>query len=215
MPHRVSPGDRHQPHRQRRHPHPPGTPIRVGVGTAGDRAVLEVADEGPGLTAEDREHVFDRFYRTDDSRARTTGGSGLGPVIAHNGRGAPVAAPGQGSPFRIELPLPNASEPEADGSGRGTVRVTICDGSRRRCAVQRVARRVEDGLDAQPCRAAGDLASPQILPSGSWIGGGSLLVRSRSRMLVVSRSVATSRVGNRWCLLEEVGSCIGGGASGL
>ncbi|MFI2645163.1 ATP-binding protein [Streptomyces sp. NPDC018610] len=102
---------------------PPGTSIRIGVGTAGDRAVLEVADEGPGLTPAERDRVFDRFYRTDDSRARTTGGSGLGLAIAHalvtahNGRLTLVTAPGQGCTFRIELPLPDASRPEAGGGG--------------------------------------------------------------------------------------------------
>ncbi|MEU6164606.1 HAMP domain-containing sensor histidine kinase [Streptomyces tanashiensis] len=94
---------------------PPGTPIRVGVGTADDQAVLEVADQGPGLTTEERERVFDRFYRTDDSRARTTGGSGLGLAIAHalvtahGGRIVLDTAPGQGCTFRILLPLPDHS----------------------------------------------------------------------------------------------------------
>ncbi|MFC7794121.1 sensor histidine kinase [Streptomyces cinereoruber] len=92
---------------------PPGTPICVGVGTVDDRAVLEVADQGPGLTPEERERVFDRFYRTDDSRTRTTGGSGLGLVLAHalvtahGGRIDLDAEPGQGCTFRITLPLSN------------------------------------------------------------------------------------------------------------
>ncbi|MEU3529299.1 HAMP domain-containing sensor histidine kinase [Streptomyces sp. NPDC038707] len=51
---------------------PPGTPIRIGVGAVGRHAVLEVADQGPGLTATERALVFDRFYRTDDSRTRAT-----------------------------------------------------------------------------------------------------------------------------------------------
>ncbi|MFF7774899.1 ATP-binding protein [Streptomyces tanashiensis] len=94
---------------------PPGTPVRIGVGTVGDRAVLEVADEGPGLTPAERDRVFDRFYRTDESRARTTGGSGLGLAIAqalvtaHDGRLILDTAPGRGCRFRIELPLPDAS----------------------------------------------------------------------------------------------------------
>lgn len=93
---------------------PPGTPIRIGVGTVGGLAVLEVADEGPGLTPAERDRVFDRFYRTDDSRARTTGGSGLGLAIAHalvtahHGRLTLDTAPGQGCTFRIELPPPDA-----------------------------------------------------------------------------------------------------------
>ncbi|MFG3154983.1 ATP-binding protein [Streptomyces sp. NPDC048219] len=90
---------------------PPGTPIRIGVGTVEDRAVLEVADEGPGLTAAERDRVFDRFYRTDDSRARSTGGSGLGLAIAHalvTAHGGLISldtAPGRGCAFRIELRL--------------------------------------------------------------------------------------------------------------
>ncbi|CAM5667365.1 Adaptive-response sensory-kinase SasA [Streptomyces glaucescens] len=94
---------------------PSGTPICLGVGTVDDRAVLEVADQGPGLTPEERERVFDRFYRTDDSRTRTTGGSGLGLAIAHalvtahGGRIVLDTAPGQGCTFRILLPLTDHS----------------------------------------------------------------------------------------------------------
>ncbi|MDN3247556.1 MULTISPECIES: HAMP domain-containing sensor histidine kinase [unclassified Streptomyces] len=89
---------------------PPGTPIRVGVGTVDDRAVLEVADHGPGLAPEERERVFDRFYRSDASRTRTTGGFGLGLAIAHalvtahGGRILLDTAPGRGCTFRIVLP---------------------------------------------------------------------------------------------------------------
>ncbi|MFB6754849.1 ATP-binding protein [Streptomyces sp. NPDC056353] len=92
---------------------PPGTPLRIGVGTEGTDAVLEVADQGPGLTAAERAHVFDRFYRTDDSRTRATGGSGLGLpiaqalVTAHAGRITLDTAPGRGCTFRILLPLPD------------------------------------------------------------------------------------------------------------
>ncbi|MER7702593.1 ATP-binding protein [Kitasatospora sp. NPDC097605] len=91
---------------------PPGTPLRIGVGTVGDHAVLEVADQGPGLTPAERERVFDRFYRTDDSRDRTTGGSGLGLAIARalvaaqGGRITLDTAPGRGCTFHVLLPLP-------------------------------------------------------------------------------------------------------------
>ncbi|MFF8281221.1 sensor histidine kinase [Streptomyces albus] len=93
---------------------PPGTPVRIGVGTTGEHTVLEVEDRGPGLSPQDRDRVFDRFYRTDGSRARTgNGGSGLGLAIAqslvtaHNGRIALDTAPGAGCTFRILLPLPD------------------------------------------------------------------------------------------------------------
>ncbi|MFD5056161.1 sensor histidine kinase [Streptomyces tendae] len=91
---------------------PPGTPVRIGVGTLGDRAVLELSDEGPGMTAEQATHVFDRFYRADTARTRThTGGAGLGLsivhslVTAHHGRVDVRTAPGHGATFRILLPL--------------------------------------------------------------------------------------------------------------
>ena len=84
--------------------------ITVRVGTDGDDAVLEVADEGPGMTPEDAHRVFERFYRTDSSRARASGGTGLGLsivdslVYAHGGRVTVTTAPGQGCCFRVSLP---------------------------------------------------------------------------------------------------------------
>jgi two-component system OmpR family sensor kinase len=84
--------------------------ITVRVGTADDDAVLEVADEGPGMTQEDAQRVFERFYRTDSSRTRASGGSGLGLsivdslVYAHGGRVTVTTAPGQGCCFRVILP---------------------------------------------------------------------------------------------------------------
>ncbi len=90
---------------------PPGTPIRIGVGTVGDHAVLEVADRGPGLTPERRGRIFERFYRADTSRTRATGGAGLGLAIvhslvtAHAGDVHVDSTPGQGTTFRVLLPL--------------------------------------------------------------------------------------------------------------
>ncbi|MCA9920359.1 MAG: HAMP domain-containing protein, partial [Anaerolineales bacterium] len=75
---------------------------------------LKVQDSGPGMSAEDLAHVFDRFYRGDKSRQRHEGGSGLGLAIAksivggHNGRIWAESAPGQGATFIIELPLANS-----------------------------------------------------------------------------------------------------------
>ncbi|MFB7594536.1 sensor histidine kinase [Streptomyces sp. NPDC056160] len=94
---------------------PAGTPVRIGVGTTDADAVLEVADQGPGLTPAERARVFDRFYRADGSRTRATGGgSGLGLAIAHGlvaahgGRVDLHTAPGEGCTFRVLLPLPQA-----------------------------------------------------------------------------------------------------------
>lgn len=90
---------------------PPGTPVRIGVGTAGDDGVLVIADEGPGMPAEEAARVFDRFYRVDGSRSRSgAGGAGLGLAIvrsivtAHGGRVELRTRPGAGAAFRVVLP---------------------------------------------------------------------------------------------------------------
>ncbi|MEV7627507.1 HAMP domain-containing sensor histidine kinase [Actinoplanes sp. NPDC089786] len=90
---------------------PAGTPVRIGVGTMDGRAVLEVADDGPGLTADQATRVFDRFYRADRSRSREGGAnSGLGLAIAqslahaHGGEIELTTAVGKGAVFRISLP---------------------------------------------------------------------------------------------------------------
>ncbi|MFD0256678.1 ATP-binding protein [Kitasatospora indigofera] len=90
---------------------PPGTPVRIGVGTAHGDCLLEVADSGPGLTRDQAERVFDRFYRVDASRSRNDGGgAGLGLAIAtalthaHGGTLTLHSAPGDGAVFRMEIP---------------------------------------------------------------------------------------------------------------
>jgi two-component system OmpR family sensor kinase len=90
---------------------PAGTPVRIGVGTRDGQSVLEVADEGPGMTAEQAARVFDRFYRADESRhGGGVGGAGLGLSIAESlvkaqgGRIELETAPGRGATFRILLP---------------------------------------------------------------------------------------------------------------
>jgi two-component system, OmpR family, sensor kinase len=93
---------------------PPGTAFRVGVGIARAAkpvAVLEVADDGPGLPAGAAERVFERFYRADPARSRVdSGGTGLGLSIvaalvhAHGGTITAESEPGHGAVFRVRLP---------------------------------------------------------------------------------------------------------------
>jgi len=89
---------------------PPAAKVTVRVGTVGDDAVLEVADTGPGLDPDERERVFERFYRTDESRTRASGGSGLGLsivaalVAAHGGTVDVESEKGVGSTFRVRIP---------------------------------------------------------------------------------------------------------------
>ncbi|MGV2920338.1 sensor histidine kinase [Streptomyces alfalfae] len=91
---------------------PAGSSVRIGVGTHSTLAILELSDEGPGMTAEQAARIFDRFYRADTARGRTrTGGAGLGLsiahslVAAHHGRIEVDTSPGQGATFRILLPV--------------------------------------------------------------------------------------------------------------
>jgi two-component system OmpR family sensor kinase len=88
---------------------PAGTPARVRVARDGEAVVLTVDDEGPGLTPEAHERVFERFYRDDGARSRETGGAGLGLAIvdaittAHGGevRALDVV---EGASFEVRIP---------------------------------------------------------------------------------------------------------------
>ncbi|HEY3961218.1 MAG TPA: HAMP domain-containing sensor histidine kinase [Gaiellaceae bacterium] len=86
---------------------PAGTAARVTVRREGATAVIDVSDDGPGMAADDRERVFERFFRADSSRSRTSGGTGLGLAIvaavveAHSGEVCVVG----NSTFRLALPL--------------------------------------------------------------------------------------------------------------
>jgi two-component system OmpR family sensor kinase len=105
---------------------PAATPIHVRLATEDEQIVLEVADAGPGVPADEADRIFERFYRTDRSRTRSQGGVGLGLAIvrslveAHGGAVAYRARPGGGSVFRIILPL----APAADSGEAGPETVT-------------------------------------------------------------------------------------------
>ena len=96
-------GTRHTPH---------GGSVKVSATVIGQDLVrVSVADSGEGISPEDSTKVFDRFYRVDQSRARATGGSGLGLTIAkqlvnaHGGTISVSSKPGDGAIFMIDLPL--------------------------------------------------------------------------------------------------------------
>ena len=77
----------------------------------GEHAVLEVTDTGIGISPEDLPRIFERFWRSDKSRARTSGGAGIGLTIvqelvrAHDGRIDVNSRPGRGTTFSVRLPL--------------------------------------------------------------------------------------------------------------
>jgi len=89
---------------------PPGTHATISVTKEGGGARLEVVDDGPGLDEAHAELVFERFYREDASRSRSTGGAGLGLAIvasivtAHGGAVRAERVDGQGSRFLVLLP---------------------------------------------------------------------------------------------------------------
>ncbi len=92
----------------------PGPAHAPGPADTGDpyaAVVFEVADHGPGLTPDQAEHVFERFYRGDQARSRKAGGTGLGLAIvaalvaAHGGAVWVESAPGRGATFCIAIPL--------------------------------------------------------------------------------------------------------------
>ena len=89
----------------------PDTAVQVTLTHADGTAEISVADSGPGLSEEEASHVFERFYRADESRARASGGVGLGLAIvsavahAHGGDVSARSAPGEGATFSIVLPL--------------------------------------------------------------------------------------------------------------
>jgi signal transduction histidine kinase len=87
-----------------------GATIRIVVAERPIASTIEVIDTGPGIAAEHRARVFDRFYRVDTSRSRELGGAGLGlsiakwAVEANGGRIELESEAGRGSTFRIVLP---------------------------------------------------------------------------------------------------------------
>lgn len=91
---------------------PDGATIVLRTRLESDCVVAEVCDPGVGIYPDDLPHIFERFYRADKARSAQTGGVGLGLPIAqkiveaHQGRIEVESAPGQGSTFKVLLPIP-------------------------------------------------------------------------------------------------------------
>jgi len=90
---------------------PQGTEVIVATRVTAGKAVLTVADNGPGIAPEHLPHLFERFYRTDASRNRASGGAGLGLAIcrriaeAHGGSLEVTSKVGKGSIFTLTIPV--------------------------------------------------------------------------------------------------------------
>ncbi|PPF46793.1 sensor histidine kinase [Pseudoclavibacter sp. AY1F1] len=92
---------------------PEGSPLEVGVTVdlPNQLAIVDIIDHGEGIPPQIRQKIFERFWRADTSRARETGGSGLGLSIvsaimkAHDGEVDVFETPGGGATFRLKFPL--------------------------------------------------------------------------------------------------------------
>ncbi len=99
-----------------------GTRVGVGVRSKDGLVQVSVTDQGPGISAEEQERIFERFYRIDAARSRQTGGTGLGlsivkhVVFNHGGEVTVWSQAGQGSTFTVRLPEMEAG---SDGDAAG------------------------------------------------------------------------------------------------
>lgn len=98
---------------------PANTRVGIGVRSREGLVSISVTDQGDGLSPEDQERVFERFYRVDAARSRQTGGTGLGLSIVkhvasnHGGEVTLWSQPGQGSTFTLRLPEMEGQDGEA------------------------------------------------------------------------------------------------------
>jgi signal transduction histidine kinase len=90
--------------------------IEVSLNCTADGCTVSVADTGIGIPENDLSRVFERFFRSDKSRSRTTGGAGIGLAIAqaivaaHGGKIEAASKMGQGSVFSVFLPKTSAEK---------------------------------------------------------------------------------------------------------
>ena len=95
----------------------PGSSVGIGCGVKQDIAEVAVTDSGSGISPENQQRIFERFYRADPSRSRDTGGTGLGLSIVkhvakvHRGEVKLFSQVGVGSTFTLRIPLATAADP--------------------------------------------------------------------------------------------------------
>ncbi|WP_028280418.1 ATP-binding protein [Arthrobacter sp. H5] len=100
---------------------PEGTRVGVGLRSRDGLAQISVTDQGLGITPEEQERIFERFYRIDAARSRQTGGTGLGLSIVkhvvsnHGGEVTVWSQAGQGSTFTVRLPEMEPAETDDAG----------------------------------------------------------------------------------------------------
>jgi two-component system, OmpR family, sensor histidine kinase SenX3 len=103
----------------------PGTTVQVRATRADEWIEISVTDQGVGIPQRDLDRVFERFYRVDRARSRSTGGTGLGLAIVrhvasnHGGDVSVTSVEGQGSTFVLRLPLSRDHSPHSAGTSKG------------------------------------------------------------------------------------------------
>jgi two-component system sensor histidine kinase MtrB len=148
--------------------HSEGKPVHISVAANDSAVAVAVRDYGIGMTPAEAARVFDRFWRADPARARTTGGSGLGLSIAaedtklHNGWLQAWGSKGTGSNFRLTLPLKRG-----DTITKSPLQLEPADVGLSGAAGQRTML----VLDPVPSTGSGVAGPPAILP-GSGPGNG-------------------------------------------
>lgn len=105
---------------------PPGRSVKVDITKKKEGLQIQVSDTGVGIPPEHLPHLFNRFYRTDESRTRNKGGMGLGLaiarefVLAHHGNIEVESTPNQGTTFIVELPFQGVERASADFAATGS-----------------------------------------------------------------------------------------------
>lgn len=116
---------------------PEGTRVGVGLRSRDGLAQVSVTDQGLGITPEEQERIFERFYRIDAARSRQTGGTGLGlsivkHVVANHGGEVTVwSQAGQGSTFTVRLPEMEASDDDGGLESGGAAAADAASGAKK------------------------------------------------------------------------------------
>ncbi|MBD1540718.1 HAMP domain-containing histidine kinase [Arthrobacter sp. IA7] len=185
--------------------HGEGRAVNISVASNADAVAVTVRDHGIGMSPAEAARVFDRFWRADPARARTTGGSGLGLSIAtedtklHNGWLQAWGNTGVGSNFRLTLPLkqggtitksPLPLEPADVGLGRPGDHSVLVLGSGATAALEGPAPKNSAPQDSAAAGNAGAVA-------GDFAAGTSPATNAEPAAAAASRKPETARTGER------------------
>ncbi len=171
---------------------PAGTPVEVQVAVRGDRVLLRVRDHGPGMSAEEADHAFDRFYRGD--AGQRSGGSGLGLYIVErlarsfDGSVSIETEEGHGATFEVVLPRYGVATPSVSAT---------TDASQRRISAERGVGEGQRDDRAQRERGGARPGQRLVLaPRPRFAGRGSSFARQPSRRLDRSAGDPVVEVGD-------------------